>query len=266
MMDYEEENALNIVIKTVNNEVHNISVNNSTSVYNLKDSIRQKTSIDIDRQRLIYRGKVLTDESIISDYNIEDNQIVHMVARPANFREIQQSANNATTSSINNPADMSGIRLSYMPPMPQSSTTPVPVTQNTNAGGSNAASSSNAVNNTDSNGSNANEPTNLESIRQGLLTMHTLLSTVNSVNLSNSSNDVSNRSEIKEEEHLRESKPSVDVSTASRPLDTSVLSSERRFFVGQWLDVKDTVSQWLESTIINIDNEGKRIFIHYNGW
>ena len=41
---------------------------------------------------------------------------------------------------------------------------------------------------------------------------------------------------------------------------------KRRYFVGQWVDVKDTVSQWLEATVMMIDEDGQRVFIHYNGW
>ena len=43
-------------------------------------------------------------------------------------------------------------------------------------------------------------------------------------------------------------------------------NENRRFHVGQWIDVKDTVSQWLEATIVQVDEEGKRVFVHYNGW
>ncbi|CAM9566036.1 unnamed protein product [Chrysoparadoxa australica] len=42
--------------------------------------------------------------------------------------------------------------------------------------------------------------------------------------------------------------------------------SERRFYVGQWLDVKDTVNQWLEATCISKSPCGTRLLIHYNGW
>ena len=39
---------------------------------------------------------------------------------------------------------------------------------------------------------------------------------------------------------------------------------KRKFFVGQWLDVKDTVNQWLEATILRISDT--RLYITYNGW
>jgi hypothetical protein len=38
------------------------------------------------------------------------------------------------------------------------------------------------------------------------------------------------------------------------------------YFVGQWLDVKDTVSQWLEATVMEVDAAGRRVYVHYNGW
>jgi hypothetical protein len=75
--------------------------------------------------------------------------------------------------------------------------------------------------------------TSLEPIRQSLLTMHTLLSTMGS------------------DHHTRH---------ITSP------SSTRNYFVGQWLDVKDTVNQWLEATVMQVDHEQDRVFIHYNGW
>jgi hypothetical protein len=78
--------------------------------------------------------------------------------------------------------------------------------------------------------------TSLEPIRQSLLTMHTLLSTMNTTTGENRERTL-----------------------ASEP-------NTRKYFVGQWLDVKDTVNQWLEATVMQIDHEQNRIFVHYNGW
>ena len=57
------------------------------------------------------------------------------------------------------------------------------------------------------------DPGSMESVRQGLLTLHTLL-------------------------------PSTD---HSNPLETN-----RTWYRGQWLDVRDTVNQWLEATVVEI--------------
>lgn len=40
--------------------------------------------------------------------------------------------------------------------------------------------------------------------------------------------------------------------------------SSRRLRLGQWIDVKDTIDQWLEAEVTKI--EDGRVFVHYNGW
>lgn len=39
---------------------------------------------------------------------------------------------------------------------------------------------------------------------------------------------------------------------------------KRKLLVGQWVDVKDTIDQWLEAQVIDIKDN--RVYIHYNGW
>ncbi len=65
----------------------------------------------------------------------------------------------------------------------------------------------------------------------------------------------------------------AEAAPASLESSTPVVVAPRRhFFVGQWLDVKDTVNQWLEATVMNIrypeeDGDGpSELLIHYNGW
>mmetsp|Transcript_32971 Transcript_32971/g.57921 ORF Transcript_32971/g.57921 Transcript_32971/m.57921 type:complete len:316 (-) Transcript_32971:46-993(-) len=45
-------------------------------------------------------------------------------------------------------------------------------------------------------------------------------------------------------------------------------SSKRTFTLGQWVDVRDTVDQWLEAQILAVQStdEGQMVYIHYNGW
>jgi len=39
---------------------------------------------------------------------------------------------------------------------------------------------------------------------------------------------------------------------------------EPKYSLGQWIDVKDTVGQWLEAQITKI--QGSRVYVHFNGW
>ena len=40
--------------------------------------------------------------------------------------------------------------------------------------------------------------------------------------------------------------------------------SKRKLIVGEWVDVKDTIDQWLEAQVIDIKEN--KVYIHYNGW
>jgi hypothetical protein len=40
--------------------------------------------------------------------------------------------------------------------------------------------------------------------------------------------------------------------------------SKSKLEVGQWIDVKDTIDQWLEAQVIKI--RGNQAYVHYNGW
>lgn len=268
------ESDINIIIKTINNENHNIMINSSSSISSLKSLIRNSTSIEEERQRLIYRGRVLSDESELKDYNIENGHTIHMVARPENFRELQNNANQNTTSTatstnstntnpVNGVADISGILNSLL-----SRTLPV---------GTNIASAP----------TNTNQSSNdrsLEHIRQGLLTLNTLRSTMPQVITEQISEDVG--ANLKENEPLVTANNDTSHCKSDYQSDTNSLEDElvnkctendttgmaehnfldRKFYIGQWVDVKDTVSQWLEATVMRIDDVEQKAFIHYNGW
>jgi hypothetical protein len=40
--------------------------------------------------------------------------------------------------------------------------------------------------------------------------------------------------------------------------------NKSKYEVGQWVDVKDTIDQWLEAQIIQVRNN--MVYVHYNGW
>ena len=40
--------------------------------------------------------------------------------------------------------------------------------------------------------------------------------------------------------------------------------SKTKYEVGQWVDVKDTIEQWLEAQVMEVQND--KAYVHYNGW
>eukprot|EP01036_Dinobryon_divergens_P034125 gene34125-44093_t len=181
--------------------------------------------------------------------------------------------------------------------------------QNTNAISSILPGIATAVNGSvENSGSAAN--TNIEHIRQGLLSIHTLVSTMDPSDFSYSDSseaksmngvdsigipadgidwnssmftdengkirteDTTDSSSMKDDDKSRPSKRGrSEVNFRNNYSPNRILSQDnssadrtKRFFRGQWVDVKDTVSQWLEATIMDIDYENFNVYVHYNGW
>jgi hypothetical protein len=42
--------------------------------------------------------------------------------------------------------------------------------------------------------------------------------------------------------------------------------NKRILYKGQWVDVKDTVEQWLDAQVIEVSEDNKMVKIHYNHW
>lgn len=113
----------------------------------------------------------------------------------------------------------------------------------------------------------ARDPGSLEPVRQGLMTLHTLLGNA-LLNRPEDAKQESNRGvssnpdEIGEDEEekmnsiLEEEEQVLYPFPRPRPvssaISTSQLQSHRQWYRGQWLDALDTVNQWLEATIVDI--------------
>lgn len=76
---------MQITIKTLQNSVFKIESELDVDVANLKQKIEEqnKDQYPVDRQKLIYQGKILEDEKLLSDYNLtEKGFIVLMIVKP----------------------------------------------------------------------------------------------------------------------------------------------------------------------------------------
>eukprot|EP00242_Pyramimonas_sp_CCMP2087_P007455 CAMPEP_0198213460 /NCGR_PEP_ID=MMETSP1445-20131203/28882_1 /TAXON_ID=36898 /ORGANISM="Pyramimonas sp., Strain CCMP2087" /LENGTH=126 /DNA_ID=CAMNT_0043888111 /DNA_START=170 /DNA_END=546 /DNA_ORIENTATION=+ len=56
-----------------------VQVEVTTTVLGLKQKLVEQSSISTEQQRLIYKGRVLKDESTLASYGIEDNQNLYLV-------------------------------------------------------------------------------------------------------------------------------------------------------------------------------------------
>jgi hypothetical protein len=242
-MDNLSEQVLQLAIKTVRNEVFHVSVPASGFVEDLKAEVVTATSVAVARQRLIYRGRVLQDNTELSTYNIENGHTVHLVVRqeaPA------QSIPAATT-----PAALPN--ASSRPSTAPTGTTPVQANNRSAlSSGDNIALSA------------GDDPNTMEHIRQNLLTLRTLLSTTESQELRAVEQAVHSSSDDNLSTHM--DAPGAGANSTAPSSSAALNTRTRRFYVGQWVDVKDTVSQWLEATVMDINEAERTVFVHYNGW
>ncbi|KAH7925375.1 hypothetical protein BV22DRAFT_435938 [Leucogyrophana mollusca] len=56
-----------------------ITISTDKTVLELKQAIADKSDVEADRQRLIYSGRVLKDEDLLSVYKIQSSHTIHMV-------------------------------------------------------------------------------------------------------------------------------------------------------------------------------------------
>lgn len=70
---------LNLTVKCSNADKAEVKISRSATVVELKEKINEALSVPVPQQRLIYRGRVLKDESTLEFYDVQDGHTVHMV-------------------------------------------------------------------------------------------------------------------------------------------------------------------------------------------
>jgi hypothetical protein len=358
-----DEEAVNIKIKSMDGTSFGVKIKLNSSVSTLKQMIFNLRELEVERQRIIYRGRVLRDTDILSGHGLEEGHTIHLVPRPIGVPPspmIQSNSSNTNTPDLSLPgsrgtsnATSSLLAQALGRRMQQSG---IGSGGGTRTGGGVVTGLQAALLGALSGGrsQNRDHPLNegipdgrqLEHLHQGIMTMNTLVSTMNldsslaSEMIEASSrrreqypfeffeNTVEEREEkeetkvetkeseskfqrnvrtspIQQQQQMQEEprtpailrtgssgleedllKPKTSTSEDNKsgekypptssptnsPTSSPTSSSNRdnglscspRLYNGQWLDVLDTVNQWLEATVIDTDDN--RVYVHYNGW
>lgn len=252
-MSHADDDRWSIKIRPVGGESKSstadflVQVNPEDQIQALHEKIQGVTGLSRQQQRLIYRGRLISGKShqeeeskesvkIRDITGLRDGHTIHLVKRKGNPEDAESSDGTNTASTARS------------------------FTANTNASSSSDTSSSASLlstllgfgsNNNSNNNTNEGaegvpassdasvrrwrrfgrrgrahyrltaedievpDPGSMESVRQGLMTLHTLLPATTNVR--------------------------------RNPLEVN-----RQWYRGQWIDVRDTVNQWLEATIVEI--------------
>lgn len=83
--DSAAESQITFKVKTSGDSTHTITISEAATVLDLKTKLAgaDYENIPVDRQRLIYSGRVLKNDDALSNYKIKPNNTIHMVKSAA---------------------------------------------------------------------------------------------------------------------------------------------------------------------------------------
>ncbi|XP_035651578.1 large proline-rich protein BAG6-like isoform X1 [Oncorhynchus keta] len=113
----ESASTIEVTVKTLDSRSRSYTVRRELTLKRFKEHISASVDIPVEKQRLIYQGRVLQDEKTLNDYNVAD-KVIHLVERAP--PQTSQSAGGrgrvssggteggATSSSQGGPQDRNG--------------------------------------------------------------------------------------------------------------------------------------------------------------
>ncbi|CAK55813.1 unnamed protein product (macronuclear) [Paramecium tetraurelia] len=223
------ETQISLKIKTLDNQITTFVVDPNNTVQQLKNVIQTQLNIPFDKQRLIYQGRVLENNKTLQEYKLQNDHVILLPGQPLQEDQIvqnqtQQQQQQQSTQGVNEFPEID-ILSNILRTLRQHQY--------------NRQNVRRMVQQQRSNGFHLDKQLSLEGIRQNYQTLKQLLD-----------------SQVKPEELKQEDLQGEYVN----PFDPK----KRKFQVGQWIDVKDTIDQWLEAQVQIV--EQNRVFVHYNGW
>ena len=222
----ESSKEIQIKVKTLNSTTLPFKIYTHETVGGLKNKIFQKIRISTLNQRLIYQGKVLKNEKTISDYKLDDNDVIHLVE--TDNRNYQAPPTSSISSSTNPYISLFNSIFNSHPTNDNNNTT-------------------RRLNPSDTEGihdsfkhilfpNTFNLQQTTEIITQSMNSIYNLIDTSNFLNFDNS--------------------------TRIKNLYQNSISGID-FKVGQWIDVRDQNLHWVEGQIIEIKE--REVKVHYIG-
>ncbi|KAL1917819.1 uncharacterized protein VTP21DRAFT_3653 [Calcarisporiella thermophila] len=101
---------VNLTIKCSNDTKYQIEIETSKTVLELKQAIAEKSDTAVERQRLIYSGRVLKDADTLESYKIQDGHTIHMVRSGASSgqssqQQVQSQQTQPAAANTSSPGD-----------------------------------------------------------------------------------------------------------------------------------------------------------------
>ncbi|KAM0217850.1 hypothetical protein ACHAPQ_010793 [Fusarium lateritium] len=102
------DSQITFKVKTSSDSTHSITMNDTATVLDLKTKLAGEDfeNIPVDRQRLIYSGRVMKNDDALSTYKIKHNNTIHMVKSAASNQQPNQTPAASTSRTTPAPANM----------------------------------------------------------------------------------------------------------------------------------------------------------------
>ena len=220
-----EKGNLLIKIQTIDNSFP-VSIPSESTVGELKIKISMLYKIPIQSQRLIYQGKLIEDAQKLVDLKIGNGCVVHLVARVLEESNTNENTQN-NNSGNNNNNTVQNIQTIFDEQFEEELSPVIQIPFRSNRRRGNIILPHFDVSEC------------IEALYQNLLSL----------------------------DNLQRCKKPFQKDTVNIPENKLLETfdfSKSKYEVGQWVDVKDTIDQWLEAQILKVQDN--KAYVHYNGW
>ena len=255
-------NEITIKVKTLNTTTFPINIDKRAKISELKSAIFQKVRIHSNNQKLIFQGKVLENTKSLTDYKIEQYDVIHLVETDGREYQEPPSNSNQNSNSNSNLGEYERLINSIFPSfddiLGNLRNNNNNNNNNINNSNNNSNNNNNIINNNNGNSINViNDNNDSEGIFDSfkhLLKYKTYnyirAGEVISQNMDNLYNMYNNLIDL-----------NMDNTRNIKKLYS--LNYNTKFKVGQWIDFKDNFDNWIEGQITGIRDE--KIKVQYMG-
>ena len=73
--------TMDIFIKTLTGKTYQLTVEPDDTILSVKEQIYDLQSIPVEEQRLVFAGKELQNDRVLSDYNITNRSTIHLLGK-----------------------------------------------------------------------------------------------------------------------------------------------------------------------------------------
>ena len=251
-------NEITIKIKTLNTTTFPINIYKKAKISELKSEIFKKVRIHSNNQKLIFQGKVLDNNKYITDYKIEQYDVIHLVETDS--RDYQAPPSTANNSNSNNSlSDYERMINSIFPPLDTLFSNYRVNHNNQNNNNSNNNGNQNNINNNQN--QNVINNQNRDNDTEGIFDSFKYLLKYNTYNFVRAGEVITQNYDNLYNMYNNLIDLNLENAKSIKKLYSSNYNTN--FKVGQWIDIKDRYDNWIEGQVTGINNN--RVKVNYMG-